>query len=77
MICCDYNEAIKNWDGLGYQERFQKLDNVYEVLKNNSTFADCEDDEEMRRFYEIVDGVEESVESRTKILVQLLRSPVV
>ncbi|MBQ4057585.1 MAG: hypothetical protein IJD40_01490 [Lachnospiraceae bacterium] len=71
------NEAIKNLGGLGYQERFQKLDNVYEVLKNNSVFADCEDDEEMRRFYEIVDRVEESVESRAKILVQLLRIPVV
>ena len=25
------NEAIKNLGGLGYQERFPKLDNVYEV----------------------------------------------
>lgn len=41
------NEAIKNLGGLGYQERFQKLDNVYEVLKNNSVFAESEDDEEI------------------------------
>lgn len=64
------NEAIKNLGGLGYQERFQKLDNVYEILKNNSVFVECEDDEEIRRFYEIVDNVSEFTTERMKILLR-------
>lgn len=64
------NEAIKNLGGLGYQERFQKLDNVYEVLKNNSVFADCEDEEEMRKFYDIVDEVSEVTTQRVEILLR-------
>lgn len=63
------NEAIKNLGGLGYQERFQKLDNVYEVLKNNSVFVDCEDEEEMRRFYEIVDELRETPKRRVIMLM--------
>lgn len=64
------NEAIKKLGGLGYQERFQKLDNVYEVLKNNSVFADCEDEEEIRKFYDIVDKLSETPKRRVKILLQ-------
>lgn len=64
------NEAIKHLGGLGYQERFQKLDNVYEVLKNNSVFVKCEDDEGMRRFYEIVDEVSKLPTERLEILLR-------
>ena len=63
------NEAIKDLGGLGYQERFQKLDNVYEVLKNNSVFADCEEDEEMRKFYEIVDELSETPKRKADVLL--------
>ena len=63
------NEAIKNLGGLGYQERFPKLDNVYEVLKNNSIFADCRNEEELFRFFDIVDELSETPKRRAEMLM--------
>lgn len=64
------NNAIKNLGGLGYQERFQRLDNVYDVLKNNSIFADCETEEQELLFYSIVDEISESSRKRMEKLIK-------
>lgn len=63
------NEAIKNLGGLGYQERFPKLDNVYEVIKANSVFRDCKTDEGMVKFYRIVDASNKKKQEKMETLL--------
>ena len=63
------NDVIKNLGGLGYQERFHSLDNVYEVIKYNSVFANFVDEDVEIEFYRIVEEFSESPKKRLEILL--------
>lgn len=63
------NDTLKLLTGMGYQERFAKLDNVYEVILLDSIFCGCETDEQMRMFYEIVEDRNKTPTERAEILL--------
>lgn len=65
------NDALINLNRMGYHENFPQLDNVYEVIKSMSIFKDCKDDDSDERFYSIVDEINESVEKRAKVLMDI------
>ncbi len=61
--------AIKNLGGLSYQEQFCHLDNVYEIIKGNSIFANCVNEEQEMMFYNIVEELSETPEKRVERLI--------
>ena len=66
----ELNYILKQLTGLGYQERFPKLDNVYEVIRMDSIFCGCEADEQIRTFYEIIEDNNKTPRERAEILLK-------
>ena len=65
------NEALINLNRMGYQENFQQLDNIYEVIKSVSIYKNCDDDDSIEEFYSIVEEISETAEKRAKILMNI------
>ncbi len=60
------DEAFKNLNNMGYQEKYPNLDHVYDILRIHSVFKDRKEDLE---FYVVVEAVNETPETRAKILM--------
>jgi len=62
------DEALKNLTRMGYHERFPKLDNVYDIIKQNSIYSVMNEDDEYA-FFDFVDDKSMTCKERAYILL--------
>lgn len=63
------DEAVCNFNAAGYSDCFDKLNNIYTVIKNYSIFKGCDSDSDEEIYDEILKDDTITTEKRAKILL--------
>lgn len=63
------DEAMRKFNTAGYSDCFDKLNNVYDVIKNHSIFKGCDSDYDEEKYDKILKDNTIVAKTRAKILL--------